>query len=558
MDEPSSNPIAEALLASGVLSQERLELATVQASEQHLPLVKVLVRERYVTEGQVCEIIAAAAGLPYIDPDSISVNTAAVILLSGDWARKMGALPFELDGTSVVVAVSDPTNMNTVDDLRRLTSHNPILVLSPPEALARKIEQVYRSEDELDDLSEEFATDEDFDVDEGDGSEDAPVIRYVNLLLNQAIADRASDIHIEPTETDVWVRFRIDGVLHDQMRSPKNIMAPVVSRIKIMGTMDIAERRMPQDGRLTVRLNGRKIDLRVATIPTVYGEKVVLRILDNASAPMTLTDVGMSEYHEKIYSNQYNRAHGLILVCGPTGSGKSTTLYTTLNTVKKPELNLLTVEDPVEYRMSGVSQIQINKKAGLTFATALRSILRADPDIILVGEIRDRETAQISVEAALTGHLVLSTLHTNDAPSAVTRLIEMGIEPFLVGSSLNVVVAQRLIRRLCQRCSKEFAPTPETLTQVQFPWENGMEIPLLRRPVGCPHCSKTGYRGRTSIHEVLVVSDRIERMANDGAHTDQIRNYAVEEEGMKLMRQDGWEKVLAGETTIEEVLRVSS
>ena len=307
---------------------------------------------------------------------------------------------------------------------------------------------------------------------------------------------------------------------------------------------------------MTVSIQGRKVDLRVTTLPTVYGEKVVLRVLDNSSSPLDLAEVGLSQYHRDIYAQHYSRPHGMILVTGPTGSGKSTTLYATLNTIKNPTLNVVTVEDPVEYRMNGIAQIQINNKAGLTFAAALRSILRADPDVILVGEIRDAETAQIAVEASLTGHLVLTTLHTNDASSAVTRLIEMGIEPFLVGSALSLVVAQRLLRRICPRCSEDYTPTAERLETIRYPWKPGEPLPTFKKAVGCPFCSRTGYRGRTAIHEILVVDSAIERMANDGAHTDQIRAKAIEN-GMRSMREDGWHKVAEGLTTLDEVLRVT-
>jgi type IV pilus assembly protein PilB len=336
------------------------------------------------------------------------------------------------------------------------------------------------------------------------------------------------------------------------------LLSSLVSRIKIMSNLDISERRVPQDGRMTITLNGRPVDLRVTTLPTVYGEKIVLRILDNASAPLELVDVGLSDYHLDVYKRHYHKPYGMILMTGPTGSGKSTTLYATLNTIRSDAVNIITVEDPVEYRISGINQVQINKKAGLTFATALRSILRADPDVVLVGEIRDPETARIAVEASLTGHLVLTTLHTNDASSAVTRLVEMGLEPFLVGSAVSLVVAQRLVRRLCDRCSEDFTPETEQLLAVNFPWEPGKPVPVLKKAKGCERCSGTGFRGRTAIHEMLEVTPQIERLANEGAHTDQIREAAVEHNDMRLMRQDGWEKVLAGVTTIEEVLRATA
>lgn len=308
---------------------------------------------------------------------------------------------------------------------------------------------------------------------------------------------------------------------------------------------------------MTVSIGGHQVDLRVATLPTVYGEKVVMRVLDNSSTPLELAEMGLSIYHQDIYKQHYFKPHGMILVTGPTGSGKSTTLYATLNAIASDQVNVITVEDPVEFRMSGINQVQINNRAGLTFSVALRSILRGDPDIILLGEIRDAETAKIAIEAALTGHMVLTTLHTNDASSAVTRLVEMGIEPFLVGSALSLVVAQRLIRKLCERCAEEHIITDDELAVTGLPWAEGEPLPTIKKAVGCLACSRTGYRGRTAIHEMMEVSPRIERLANDGAHTDQIREMAISE-GMKPMRIDGWEKVLAGQTTLEEILRVTA
>jgi type IV pilus assembly protein PilB len=386
-------------------------------------------------------------------------------------------------------------------------------------------------------------------------SDDAPIVRYVNLLITQAIADRASDIHLEPTEDDLRVRFRIDGVLHEIMRSPKQIASGVISRLKIMADINIAERRKPQDGRLSVTVEGKKIDLRVATLPTVWGEKVVMRVLDNSTAQLSLSDLGFEPANYASYAESFGKPYGMILVTGPTGSGKSTTLYATLNIVSTPEKNCITVEDPVEYRLAGINQVQVNAKAGLTFASALRSILRSDPDVVLIGEIRDHETAQIAIEAALTGHLVLSTLHTNDAPSAITRLVEMGIEPFLVGSAVDAVLAQRLARRLCSRCKEAYVPTAEQLRQARFPWSEDRELPELFRPVGCAACSKTGYKGRLALHEVMQVSEEVERLAVERASGAAIGEVA-RAQGMTTLRQDGLAKVLAGSTSLEEILRV--
>lgn len=553
------NTIVQELLDRNIISEEIAKHAIEQAASEKKTPLRVLVDERHVTETAIYSVVADAAGVPFLDPDEAIVDSSATDRLPPEWARKLNALPYGWSGQNILIAVDDPTNLTVADDLRRLTKSEPILALAPPAALSRKIAQVYRAEEELDDISqvlgvEEIESPEDSN-DTGDG--EAPIIRYVNLLIAQAVADRASDIHLEPTDQELQVRYRIDGVLHSQTSAAKTLLSSIVSRIKIMASMDIAERRIPQDGRMTVSITGRKVDLRVTTLPTVYGEKVIMRILDTSSAPLDLADVGLSEYHRDLFKTQYTKPYGMILVTGPTGSGKSTTLYATLNSVRSEMVNIITVEDPVEYRMPGINQIQINNKAGLTFAAALRSILRADPDIILVGEIRDAETAQIAIEASLTGHLVLATLHTNDASSAVTRLVEMGIEPYLVGSALNLVVAQRLLRRLCDRCSEPFKPTSAQLLAADLGWKKGQAIPEIRRAVGCPACSNTGYKGRTGIYEMLEVTPLIENMASSGAFTDQIRDAAIGE-GMRPMRNSGWEKIVAGETTIEEVLRVSA
>jgi len=339
------------------------------------------------------------------------------------------------------------------------------------------------------------------------------------------------------------------------MRSPKTITSGVTSRLKIMADINIAERRIPQDGRLSVTANGKKIDLRVATLPTVWGEKIVMRVLDNSTAMLKLSDLGFSDPNYEVYSKSFAKPYGMILATGPTGSGKSTTLYATLNIVSKPEVNVITVEDPVEYRLPGINQVQTNVKAGLTFAAALRSILRSDPDIVLLGEIRDKETAHIAVEASLTGHLVLSTLHTNDAPSAIVRLTEMGIEPFLVGSALDCVLAQRLARKLCAKCKEAYVPSPEALIAGRFPWQDGMPLPTIYRPIGCAACSKTGYKGRLALHEVMAVDEEIERMTVERASSLVIGRHAVEQ-GMITLRHDGMLKVLAGVTSVEEIFRV--
>jgi type IV pilus assembly protein PilB len=467
-------------------------------------------------------------------------------------------VPVRFEGNRLVIAMADPANVIALDDLRTLAKVDLRPVVSTRSDVLAAIDRAYRAGDELDSLTSAMDSRND---DEEDLSkirevvEDAPIVKFVNLLITQGIQDGASDIHLEPAEYDLRVRFRIDGVLHEVMRSPKSIQSGVISRLKIMADINIAERRIPQDGRLSVNAFGKKVDLRVATLPTVWGEKVVMRILDNSTAMLDLKDLGFSLGNLERYQQSFTKPYGMILVTGPTGSGKSTTLYSTLNKINRPEVNIITVEDPVEYRLAGINQVQTHAKAGLTFAAALRSILRADPDVVLIGEIRDHETALIAIEAALTGHLVLATLHTNDAPSAVTRLIEMGIEPFLVGSALDCVLAQRLARRLCGKCKEPYTPSAETLLAARFPWTEGEPLPILHRAVGCSACAKTGYKGRLALHEVMRVTESVERLTVERASSSDIERVA-HGEGMVSLRLDGMAKVAAGVTSLDEILRV--
>jgi type IV pilus assembly protein PilB len=498
--------------------------------------------------------------MAFVDLDEYPVDRSAVSMVPAALCRRYTVLPVGFQDGSLILATADPGNVVAVDDVRTVSGMSVLPIVATFENLSRAIDRFCRADGEMEDLSSAFEEEQrpaDLDLSKiGDSVEDdAPIVRYVNLLVTQAISDRASDIHIEPTEHDLRVRYRIDGVLHEMQRSPKQIQGGVISRVKILSDIDIAERRKPQDGRMSVTHNGRKIDLRVATLPTVWGEKIVMRILDNSTASLDLRDLAFLDHNYETYREAYTKPYGMILVTGPTGSGKSTTLYATLNAVSKPEINVITVEDPVEYRLPGINQVQVNPKAGLTFAGALRSILRSDPDVVLLGEIRDHETAQIAIEAALTGHLVLSTLHTNDAPSAVTRLVEMGIEPFLVGSALDAVVAQRLARRLCAKCSEPYLPTETELIAARFPWMPGETIPELFRPVGCVACSRTGYRGRVALHEVMRVTEDIERLAVSRSSSAEIAAVA-QQQGMITLRDDGWQKVALGQTSVEEILRV--
>ena len=473
-------------------------------------------------------------------------------------ARRHQMLPIAINDTVITVAVGDPGDVLALDDVRAATGLMVRPMVVTKDDLDRLLDRYTRESTDLDEAAAQFAAEEASSDSDGLNSvnEDAPVVRYVNSLLERAITSRASDIHLEPSEFDLKIRLRIDGVLHEVDAVPRGIQAALISRLKILSGLDITERRVPQNGRITKDLGGRSIDLRTATLPTVWGEKVVLRVLDTGGIDLNLKKLGFTDYNYGRFSTSFNKPHGMVLVTGPTGSGKSTTLYATLTEIARPEVNVITVEDPVEYRIDGINQVQVNPKAGLTFAAVLPAILRSDPDVVLIGEIRDRATAQLAVEAALTGHLVLSTLHTNDAPSAMPRLVEMGIEPFLVGSSLDAVLAQRLSRRLCEWCKEAYQPAEKDLSGVQWPFEDLGMPDQFWRAVGCRSCARTGYRGRLALNEVMPVSEEIERLTVAHASASEIKKMAISE-GMVTLRDDGLRKAADGLTTLEEILRVT-
>jgi len=551
--------LADILLEGALVTEAQLAAAYDEHQRGGRSLGRVLVEHGVLSETQLVAALASQIGLPFVDLSETPVDPTAAATVPSAVCRRHVVLPIGYQEGRLLLAMADPANVFALDDVRSLSGMEPRPVVATREDLLAAIDRWSRDDGDLDDLGAALHQEEEAGEDltrVGQVVDDAPIVKYVNLLITQAIADGASDIHIEPGEHDLRVRYRIDGVLHDVMRSPRSIQSGVISRLKIMADIDIAERRIPQDGRLSVPTRGSQVDLRVATLPTVWGEKVVMRILDNSTARLDLADLGFSEDNYARFAESFRKPYGMILVTGPTGSGKSTTLYATLNIVSHPQVNVITVEDPVEYRLPGINQVQVNHKAGLTFAAALRSILRCDPDVALIGEIRDHETAQIAVEAALTGHLVLSTLHTNDAPSAITRLTEMGIEPFLVGSALDCVLAQRLARRLCPKCKEPFQPAAEDLERARFPWSpDEGPPPVLHRPVGCSACAKTGYKGRLALHEVMSVTEEIERLAVQRASGTEIGNVA-RSQGMLTLRDDGMMKVRSGQTSIEEILRV--
>ncbi|MDQ1475054.1 MAG: type pilus assembly protein PilB [Actinomycetota bacterium] len=553
-------PLGSLLIDEGLLTEAQLDAAVAEQARSGKPLGRLLIEQGTISEAELVRTLARQVGLEFVDLNDRTIDGSVAALVTESLARRYQAIPVGWEDGKLVVAMADPSNVFAVDDIRALAGAEVKTVVATASQIIETIEQFFRQDGEVDEVMQAATDEADEETDLAGLSEvveDAPIVKFVNLLVNQAVGDRASDIHVEPNESDLRIRFRIDGVLHEVMRSPRSIQAGVISRLKVMADINIAERRIPQDGRITMKVSGRSIDLRVATLPTVYGEKVVMRILDKSQAVLKLEDLGfLPEAHAR-FEASYRKPYGTILVTGPTGSGKSTTLYSTLNQLNTPDRNIITVEDPVEYRLPGINQVQIHPKAGLTFAGALRSILRADPDIVLVGEIRDKETAVIGIEAALTGHLVLSTLHTNDAASTPMRLVEMGVEPFLVTSALDCVVAQRLARKLCDKCKEPYQPTEAELVGAGWPAEEleAGEWPTLNRAVGCGSCGRTGYRGRFGIHEVLTMSEEIERLIIERRSSEDIQKVALMQ-GMLSMRSDGLRKAGMGQTSLEEIFRV--
>ena len=554
----------EILVEMGLLTPEQVEAAIAEQRRTHQRIGDILLAKGWVTRNQLMEALAAKLGVPYVDLAVTKVDPGTADLLSEKDARRYMAIPIRFANEhTLLVAMADPSNIVAIDDLRILTGFDIEPALASAEDINLVLNNMRRTQDEIaPDLeakapqeSEEPGTTDLTEIHEQ--VEAAPVVKLVNGIMSRAVEEGASDIHFEPQAKNLLIRFRHDGVLHEIMTLPKRLQAGVVSRLKVMADLDIAERRIPQDGRIGLVVGGKPIDMRVATLPTVYGEKVVVRLLDRSNIMLRLEDLGFSDLALARYTKAFMKPYGAILVTGPTGSGKSTTLYATLNILNTPEKNIITVEDPVEYRLAGINQVQINPKAGLTFASGLRSIVRCDPDIIMVGEIRDRETAQIAIESALTGHLVLSTLHTNNAPGALSRLTEMGVEPFLTASAVECVIAQRLVRRLCPYCREAYQPTREMLERLEFPeyaiedWKNI----TLYRATGCPRCNGTGYKGRVGIYEVMTVSEAIERLIVERKSADEIMRVASAE-GMITLREVGLERVLQGVTSIEEISRV--
>jgi len=552
--------LGDILKDMGLATEEQIEHALSRQKETRKRLGQLLLDDGVVTQLDLSRALAEKFGVSFLDLTTTHFDGGATVYIDEKLARRYGAVPVRfLDDGTLLVAMVDPQNLPAQEDLAIITGFQIQPAIASEEDVYGAIAKIYRERGDVggnaDDAAHSEMEDESI-TDIRDATEEAPIIKLVNSVIAQSVDDSASDIHFEPQAKELVVRFRIDGVLHEIMSIPRRMQAGVLSRLKIMAELDIAERRVPQDGRIGLVVGGKPIDMRVATLPTVYGEKVVMRLLDKSNVMLDLADLGFSEKAFKRFRKSFTKPYGAILVTGPTGSGKSTTLYAALNILNSPEKNIITVEDPVEYRLTGINQVQVNTRAGMTFAAALRSILRCDPDIVMVGEIRDRETAQIAVESALTGHLVLSTLHTNDAPGALSRLTEMGIEPFLTSSAVDAVLAQRLARRLCSNCKEPYTATKEMLRKNDFPPEVcDRDDVVLYRAKGCSRCNGTGYKGRLGLYEVMIVSEAIRRLTVERKSADEISRVAAAE-GMKSLREDGIEKVLLGMTSVEEIARV--
>jgi len=551
--------VTHLLIEDGLVSQEQLLSALERKKQTGKSLARTLIEMGIVSESKLTEVLAQHLGLDFVDLAHYRVDPSAVALLDEKMAQRHLTMPLAFEDDVLIIAMADPTNIFALDDVKMSTGHQVKPVVATKSDIEDTIRTYYKDSgdtvlDEVDEIDGEGLDNKELAEAIGAATDDAPMVRFVNYIINEAVTSGASDIHFDPQEKEIVIRYRVDGVLHDVKSLPIRTLPALTSRVKIMSDLNIAVKRIPQDGHYEKSVAGKQVDFRVAVLPTVHGEKIVLRVLDKSSILLRLNDLGYDGETLEKYEEAFRRPNGAILVTGPTGSGKSTTLYGTLNVLNDETKNITTVEDPVEYRLPGINQIQINTKAGLTFSTALRSILRTTPDIIMVGEIRDSETAQIAVESALTGHLVFSTLHTNDAPGAITRLTEMGIEPFLTASGIVCVLGQRLARRLCT-CKLPYEPSVELLDRLEFKHDDG--VPTLYKPntAGCARCGGTGYKGRVALVEIMRMSPEIETLTIEEASTAEIKNVAVEQ-GMKTMRQDGWDKCMTGMTAIEEVLRV--
>jgi general secretion pathway protein E len=563
-------PLGEILRATAGLTEEKLQEALTIQAEKGGRLGEVLVGMKAIGEEEVAKALGLQLDLPYLARIFLEeVGAELIRRVPINFAKQACILPLAVEGDTVALAVADPLNTTVLDHARMLLGMNVSPRIALASTITDAINSVYdRASNEAEQLVDELeSTNLDsitHELDEvkdliDDAGDEAPIIRLINSVLFRAAKERASDIHIEPMDRELLVRFRVDGVLQEIIKPPKRYQNAIVGRVKVMGQLNIAEKRLPQDGRIRIKLAGRDIDIRLSTIPTTFGERIVMRLLDKNTTLLDLTELGMAAHTLEGMEHVIRRPHGIVLVTGPTGSGKTTTLYGALSRINTPDLNILTVEDPVEYQLKGIGQMAVSPKIGLSFAQGLRAFLRQDPDVIMVGEIRDKETAEIAIQASLTGHLVFSTVHTNDAASAVTRLVDMGVEPFLVASSLTAILAQRLVRRVCPDCRVQYTPTEEEvkelgMTKAQFIERHGVE--KIYKATGCPSCNQNGYRGRTGIYELLLVDDAVRQLALKNVDASTIKKAAIAN-GMRTLLDDGARKIALGETTIAEVLSIT-
>src|SRR2546427_55133 len=570
LGQPVNRRLGDLLVADGLLTAEQLRKALAEQKGSPEKIGSVLIRLNYINDEQLIGFLSRQYGVPSITVAQLDIDSDVLKLVPAPIARKYEVIPVRKMGNSLALAMADPTNVFALDDISFMTNLQVLPLVASQTAIKKAIDRNYESKTEaistvLSDMQTDLANVEVVeDGEEGakvdifelkESADEAPVVKLVNMVLVDAIQKGASDIHFESYEKIFRIRFRMDGVLHEMLAPPKRLESAILSRLKIMSNLDIAERRMPQDGRIKLRYNTREIDFRVSTLPTIFGEKAVLRILDKDALKLDMTQLGFDEWSLEKFSAVIHQPYGMVLITGPTGSGKTTTLYSAIHTINSPDVNIMTAEDPVEYNLKGVNQVQINEGIGRTFSAALRSFLRQDPDVILVGETRDLETAQISIRAALTGHLVFSTLHTNDCPSTIARLLEMGVPPFLISSSLLLILAQRLARRLCAACHEPYEVDEEALAP-HSPGPPGRGQAPHHKGKGCPTCSFTGMKGRVAIYEVMPISEELKDAILRTATIAAIREIA-QSQGMKTLRQAALLKVLAGTTSIEEVLRVT-
>ena len=563
MAEARQRTLERMLASSGFLTQEQLNTALEEQRKEKGRLEKVIVRLKLATMDQILELVAAQLGMERVKLGDYEFNEETLKTLSARTAHLYKVIPLKKTKKTLTVALADPFDIRSLDDLSLLLDCQVEGMVASEDEVMKAIERNYGLVEEsveemvagMEGEELEIVREDEAQGELGEVADEAPIIKLVSLIILQALKERASDIHLEPFEKTFKIRYRIDGVLHEKTPPPKRFQAPMLSRVKIMAGMDIAERRLPQDGRIMLKMLGRDIDLRVSAFPSLFGESIVMRILDKSSVMLGLGEVGFLSDYEELFNSLIKRPNGIMLVTGPTGSGKTTTLYAALNSINTTDVKIITVEDPVEYHISGINQTQVKSTIGLTFARCLRSILRQAPNIIMIGEIRDVETAEIAIRASLTGHLVFSTLHTNDAPSAVTRLMDMGVKPFLVSSSLSGVMAQRLVRTVCSECREAYEPSTKDLLLLNKKKEDLKEGKLYRGK-GCTACTHTGYRKRTGIFEIMPITDRIKDLILEKVPATMVKTRA-REEGMRTLREDGFLKVALGQTTIDEVLRVT-